>query len=67
MLAHSVPHMKFPKAASAFLSCVQRYMMHTDDGVPVPQRALKIKQQLELDAPVRGHTFHLFPGWCLLV
>ena len=47
VLAFSVLHMRFPKAASAFLTYVQLYMMQIDDGVPVPQRALKIKQQLE--------------------
>ena len=44
--AHSVMNMAFPKKNAAFLSYVQYFMLGIDDGIKLPQRALKIHQEL---------------------
>ena len=46
VLAFSVLNLRFPKRTASFMTYVQLYMMQIDEGGCVPQRTLKIRQQL---------------------
>lgn len=47
ILAHSVLNVKFERKCNAFYAYVQKYMMGIDDGAQMPQKALKVRRQME--------------------